>query len=251
MSSFENAINRIFADYGVDTLLQKGRFLSLMMDLAPECRKEVKMVSKSCSQELLSRIAGWAVPTVVIEPEKARMYSVLLEEEGLSEVWAEKICSAFYSALRSIRGETGKTVLSNDYLDHSTNSTSIPSTTVILVQTPNGASQIGHSEKMMASTASTTLNSQVGVSTDKDSLTSRLEAAYQAAKRASAVLRTTPKEDFVINGDCLIRYKGHSSEVVIPDGIATIEKWAFMNNTTLSSITLPNSLREIKDTAFY
>ena len=57
-------------------------------------------------------------------------------------------------------------------------------------------------------------------------------------------------KDFIIEDGVLKKYIGNDADVVIPDGITTIESSAFRNCTTLKSILLPETLKEIKASAF-
>ncbi|MBR3963416.1 MAG: leucine-rich repeat protein [Oscillospiraceae bacterium] len=56
--------------------------------------------------------------------------------------------------------------------------------------------------------------------------------------------------DFVIQFGCLVRYKGCSSEVVIPEGITTIGEKAFIKNGTIEKVIIPNGVETIESNAF-
>ena len=47
----------------------------------------------------------------------------------------------------------------------------------------------------------------------------------------------------------MIRYEGEETNLVLPDGITIIESEAF-KDSSVTSVTLPNSIKEIKDSAF-
>ena len=53
------------------------------------------------------------------------------------------------------------------------------------------------------------------------------------------------------DGTQVIAYWGENSEVTIPEGVQSIEDWAFCDCTSLTSLTLPSSLQSIEDYAFY
>ena len=57
--------------------------------------------------------------------------------------------------------------------------------------------------------------------------------------------------DFVIENSILKKYSGNDTEVVIPEGVTEIGKYAFYCCTSLASITIPDSVVEIGETAFY
>ena len=56
--------------------------------------------------------------------------------------------------------------------------------------------------------------------------------------------------DFEIEDGMLTRYTGHAAEVVIPDNVTTIGKYAFGGCTSLTSITIPGSVTAIGEFAF-
>ena len=53
------------------------------------------------------------------------------------------------------------------------------------------------------------------------------------------------------DGTQVIAYWGENSEVTIPEGVQSIEDWAFCDCSSLSSLTLPSSLQSIGDSAFW
>lgn len=247
VDSFGRAIYKVFIEAGIETLNQKGRFLSLMMDYAPQYKKEIRMVNKSCSQELLSQIAAWASPEVLISLEKTRVRVILLEEEGLSESWADQICDAFSGAFEAVRGKADeKSAISES--DTRVTSACLP--TVTTAKTESVASVVEDTATTIKTSNDPPKERSFEISSGSGALSDRLEAAYQAAK-GQPPSKSTPQEDFVICGNALLKYMGSSPAVYIPNGISTIEKWAFQNNKSLVSIVLPDTLREIKDCAFY
>ena len=58
------------------------------------------------------------------------------------------------------------------------------------------------------------------------------------------------EDDFEIVNKVLIRYKGHSETVIIPDGIISISNKAFYDCNNLVNVQLPNSLISIENWAF-
>ena len=57
--------------------------------------------------------------------------------------------------------------------------------------------------------------------------------------------------DFVIEDGVLIKYKGDSSDVVIPDSVISIGDGAFWSCTGLTSIEIPSSVSSIGEDAFW
>lgn len=57
--------------------------------------------------------------------------------------------------------------------------------------------------------------------------------------------------DFVKNGSVLVAYNGNEKVVSIPNGIETIAKDAFLNNTTMEKVVFPASVTRIEPFAFW
>lgn len=56
--------------------------------------------------------------------------------------------------------------------------------------------------------------------------------------------------DFVIRAGTLEKYNGAATEVVIPNSVTSIGKWAFHGCGGLTSVTIPNSVTSIGESAF-
>lgn len=57
-------------------------------------------------------------------------------------------------------------------------------------------------------------------------------------------------EDFLISGNVLVAYRGADEKVVIPENVTVIAGEAFMNQTRVKSVTLPESLITVGEGAF-
>ena len=56
--------------------------------------------------------------------------------------------------------------------------------------------------------------------------------------------------DFIVTNGVLTGYNGQAADVVIPDGVTTVEKSAFNGKTGITSITVPASVTKISPNAF-
>ena len=57
-------------------------------------------------------------------------------------------------------------------------------------------------------------------------------------------------EEFSINGTSLKYCTSKDSECIIPDGIKTIESRAFVYNTFIKSVKMPDTVEEVYSSAF-
>lgn len=61
----------------------------------------------------------------------------------------------------------------------------------------------------------------------------------------------TDNKDFVIEDDIFVKYNGHDSKVVVPEGIKAIGPCAFWDNQSIEEVVLPNSLISLGGDTFY
>ena len=57
--------------------------------------------------------------------------------------------------------------------------------------------------------------------------------------------------DFIIENGVLKSYVGPGGDVVIPDGVVGIDRFAFLNYSSVTSVKIPESVSYIHETAFY
>lgn len=60
----------------------------------------------------------------------------------------------------------------------------------------------------------------------------------------------TADPDFTIENGTLVKYNGPGGDVIIPDGVVTIGYQAFANNTAVTGVTIPNSVKTIAGRAW-
>lgn len=68
--------------------------------------------------------------------------------------------------------------------------------------------------------------------------------------QTKSVLPPSNLSDFEIKGGVLVKYKGNSADVTIPDGVKKIGDEAFYNCSGLKNVVIPNSVSSIGDYAF-
>lgn len=81
------------------------------------------------------------------------------------------------------------------------------------------------------------------------SLTTALAPPAYAAEDYNGVYVSEWWGDFGIHnymGNLLVAYRGSGGDVVIPDGVEVIYASAFEDNTDITSVTIPNSVTDIR-----
>lgn len=101
VDSFENAVLKVIVEYGVEIVADRRRFLSYLTDVAFDYRKEIKILSNACDVEtfiLFYELTQGSIDDARIKIK--RIEKKLIDEEGIAETWAKRICSCFINALR-------------------------------------------------------------------------------------------------------------------------------------------------------
>lgn len=101
-----------------DGILQNPRQLSgFMMDTAPNLKKEIRIFSKTVSDDYAAHIKTlFAQDIEAAETTIKKLRQLFIEEEGLSETWADMICDGLHGALLYYKG-IGCTRLINVQVD--------------------------------------------------------------------------------------------------------------------------------------
>jgi len=105
VDSFENAIYKIITDKTTSILTERNKFFAYLRDIAPEYRKETNIASKSCDDKFLNTLYVSATQchselTITI----AKLKNNLINDEGMSDSWANLICDSFLGAIQKSLG---------------------------------------------------------------------------------------------------------------------------------------------------
>ncbi|MBQ4529180.1 MAG: leucine-rich repeat protein [Lachnospiraceae bacterium] len=86
----------------------------------------------------------------------------------------------------------------------------------------------------------------VRVCSYKESSKEKIQGSYSVAKSAKV------KSDFQVENGVLVEYVGNGGDIVIPDGITAINESVFWENeSVITSVKIPSSVKSIGDMAFY
>ena len=101
IDSVDKAIYATICEAGIEILLERNRFLAYLNDMASDYRKEIKILSKACEPKILSAIleASKQEYTDAVITMKTVEVS-LIDDEGMSDKWAQMICDWFFKAIR-------------------------------------------------------------------------------------------------------------------------------------------------------
>jgi len=118
IDSFDKAIYSTVKMAGVDILKQPSRLAAYMMDTAPGFKKEVKVMSKNLTNEYAKDIfSAFSGNINDIESTFIRLKNLLIDEECLSEGWADTICNGFKGAIFMMKGKDIPVQLSAEVFD--------------------------------------------------------------------------------------------------------------------------------------
>lgn len=100
------AIYKTISDCGIDILANKDKISGYLLDIVPSLKKEVRIFSKTFDDDYMAiyRTAfGQNTNKVILTMNRLRR--LFIEEEGLSEVWADTICDNCQQAVLYYNGE--------------------------------------------------------------------------------------------------------------------------------------------------
>lgn len=106
IDSFDKALLRVIRFAGIEILKNKKMLVAFLFDMSPEYSKEIRIFSKSCGDTLLRM---FCIPKSANENQRKQVIGkakkILLEEEGLQELWVDVIINALVYALEWEKAE--------------------------------------------------------------------------------------------------------------------------------------------------
>lgn len=117
-NSLDKVIYGAVSKMGIEIIKNPQQLNGLMMDMAPALRKEIRIFSKTVTDEYV----GYVKETFVQDMETAKatinkLRTLFIEEEGLSETWADMICNGLLDATLYYKGKI-QTELINVQVDN-------------------------------------------------------------------------------------------------------------------------------------
>lgn len=120
IDSLDKLIYHVISKMGVETINDINRFTAIMIDIAPDLKKEIRIFSKNVT----GIYAGFVSDIICgeineVEPIVNKMRFLLVENEGLSENWAELICNGLHGAAKYLNGDIPTKLVDLDVEDYS------------------------------------------------------------------------------------------------------------------------------------
>lgn len=97
--SFEAAICRVIEDMTIEILKERQRFIAYLLDVSNEYKKEIHILANACDNTTFEKLYMIAQNDEDTASVKLKMLQKkLVNEEGISDTWANTICKAFCKA---------------------------------------------------------------------------------------------------------------------------------------------------------
>ena len=105
LDSLDKVIFTAISSLGVEAVSQPGQFSGYMMDIAPSFKKELRILTRFLSNEYCTVIKeAFSKDLPAAELLINRLRTSLVEEDGLSDSWADTLCSSYMGAIRYFHG---------------------------------------------------------------------------------------------------------------------------------------------------
>lgn len=216
------AVKEIYATYGIETIRNKQRFISILRDYIPEYEKEMYLLITAINNNIADNLSY--AKENEIDTVLAQSRNHMENDMFLSKVAIEFILKVFTYMF----GYDYKSIDDVPKLDvqpiNTTNSTTTDNTSNNSVQLDN------------KSTVNKPL--EVKLFTSAEASKFRLKSNVEIPAGYTAI------KGFAFDEFSLLK------SVIIPEGIIAIGEYAFSNCVRLTSVTLPSTLRFLKSSAF-
>lgn len=103
--SLDKAIYSVINRMGKEVLQNSNKLIGLLMDIAPNLKKEIRIFSRTvCENHIVDIKEVFEQEKEVAEKTINKLKHILIEEEGLSDSWADIICQGLFGAIMYTKG---------------------------------------------------------------------------------------------------------------------------------------------------
>ena len=118
VNTLGEALCKAISDRGIEILDDRQNMYAYLLDTIPELKREIRIFSKSFGKECLVLYKeAFNKNENELELTMQQIKYLLIEEEGLSEEWTNKICKECRQALMYYRGESPRYIILADIVD--------------------------------------------------------------------------------------------------------------------------------------
>ncbi len=224
VDSFDSAVRKVLEDYTVNVLSDRQKFLAYLSDVGSNYRREIKILTNACDSKTLINLKNLSlVPIAELSAKVSEIEKHIMEDEGISELWAARICNSIITALR------------RDYIPRQTKSTQSPAA---------NPSQITDPEKLKwrVETVKNIYQKEIYPFVPQNDFVSWFNGLSRA------------KELLIPNGVTSVREKQFASLtslnfIIVGNGMKDVPRWAF-DSTRPYYVYLSEGVEKISDHAF-
>ncbi|MCC8069002.1 MAG: leucine-rich repeat domain-containing protein [Ruminococcus sp.] len=225
-----SAIKEIYATYGVETVRNKQRFISMLRDYIPEYEKERRLLTTAIENDI---VEGLIRGDNDRDSAVAKAKEFMENDMFLSNVAIDFILEVFTYMLgwehKPAQQQNTPYTLNTATISNNENATKT---------TPSSESATKTTPKVKNDTKATSKSTESKVFTPADASKYRLRGNVEIPSGYTAI------KGFAFDEYSLLK------SITIPEGVVAIGEYAFSNCVRLTSVKLPSSLRFIKTSAF-
>ena len=105
LDTLDKVIFKAVSSLGMDVLSQPRQLAGYMMDIAPEFKKELRILTRALSDEYYTIVRdAFSKDIAGAELLISKLRTLLIEDDGLSESWADILCNSYMGAIRYFHG---------------------------------------------------------------------------------------------------------------------------------------------------
>ena len=210
--SLDKAIYLTIRTIGQSALENPSRIGGCLYDMAPQLRREIRILSRSLPEEYFSFVRkAWTAELPEAERLLKMMEKRLMEEEGLTENWTGQIRQAYFGAIRYSRG-------------------------------------IGLKETLLLKVEDCRVAAPASPPSDFEFSGGTL-LRYSGTDRVVTIPSYVPSAVTVIN-NCAFEKNAHMEKVIIPGSVTFIQDFAFTGCSRLREVEVQQGVKSIGRRAF-
>jgi len=248
--AMEDVLTAILAEHGQESLKNGKLVLSLYRDMAPKRKRDQKLLGYFVEAEGPNVLfSALSIAEAEQRTSLQRVVYKMTNDLIIAETPACTVCQLYWKVLSGQTVELAPQKKQDPDPMVTPNPTPAPTTipepapTPVAKTDPDDGDWDGlDSESLLQDLIDTLSNAAGEITRDPSGNT-----GYSTTAAEGAAYRD---EDFEIDGDTLVKYKGSDSRIRIPTRVKTIGSAAFEGNGKLTTVYLPDNVTAIEDSAF-